>query len=123
MNLALLMLFSSAATIFSNPGQGNYVAANAFLDALAHYRRAKGLPALSVNWGPWSEVGMASHLNQDRLQARGMGSISPEKGVQAFEMLLNHPSPQIAVMPINWTKWARLSSVSTVSSLLSLMID
>ncbi|MEK6320974.1 MAG: SDR family NAD(P)-dependent oxidoreductase [Acidobacteriota bacterium] len=123
MNLDFFMLFSSAATIFSNPGQGNYVAANAFLDALAHYRRAKGLPALSINWGPWTEVGMASHLNQERLEARGMGSITPEKGVHAFEMLIDHPSPQIAVMPINWAKWARLSSASTISSLLSLMID
>jgi NADPH:quinone reductase-like Zn-dependent oxidoreductase len=123
MELDFFILFSSAATIFSNPGQGNYVAANTFLDALAHHRRARGLPALSLNWGPWTEVGMASHLDQQKLAARGLGIITPEEGVRAFEMLIGHPSSQVAVMPINAKSLARLSAGSSVSPFLSLIVD
>jgi acyl transferase domain-containing protein/NAD(P)-dependent dehydrogenase (short-subunit alcohol dehydrogenase family)/acyl carrier protein len=123
MDLDFFVLFSSAATIFSNPGQGNYVAANTFLDALAHYRSAGGLPALSINWGPWAEVGMASHLDQQKLAARGMGIIAPEEGVRAFEMLIDHPTPQVAVVPINTRSLARLSAGSSLSPLLSLIVD
>jgi acyl transferase domain-containing protein/acyl carrier protein len=120
--LDFFVLFSSVASIFSNPAQGNYVAANAFLDALAHYRLAKGLPALSINWGPWAEVGMAAHLDRQRLEARGMGSIAPEEGVRALEMLIGHRSPQVAVLPISRAKWSGLSEASSISSLLSLMM-
>jgi len=122
MNLDFFVLFSSVATVFSNPGQGNYVAANAFLDALAHYRRAKGLPALSVNWGPWAEVGMASKLDQQRLAAKGLGSIKPEQGVRTFEMLLSQESPQLAVIPISNARWATWSSAPSISALLSLIV-
>jgi NADPH:quinone reductase-like Zn-dependent oxidoreductase/short-subunit dehydrogenase/acyl carrier protein len=122
MDLDFFVLFSSVATVFSNPGQGNYVAANAFLDALAHYRHSKGLPALSVNWGPWAEVGMASKLDQQRLAAKGLGSIKPEQGVRTFEMLLSQESPQLAVIPISNARWATWSSAPSISALLSLIV-
>ncbi|MEW6729942.1 MAG: SDR family NAD(P)-dependent oxidoreductase [Acidobacteriota bacterium] len=123
MELDFFILFSSAATIFSNPGQGNYVAANTFLDTLAYYRCTRGLPALSINWGPWAEVGMASHLDQHKLANRGLAAIPVEEGLRAFDMLIDHPSPQIAVVPINKRALAKLSAGSSISSLLSLILD
>ena len=62
LSLDWFVLFSSAASLFGAAGQGNYAAGNAFLDALAHYRRAQGQPGLSVNWGAWTGGGMATSL-------------------------------------------------------------
>src|SRR5690606_41117070 len=69
----------------SDLGQANYAAANAFLDALAHRRRARGLPALSVDWGPWSDVGLAAAREDrgERLAGQGLASLTPAQGVAA----------------------------------------
>jgi acyl transferase domain-containing protein/acyl carrier protein len=109
-NLSLdqFVLFSSAASLMGSPGQANYAAANAFLDALAHHRRAESRPALSVNWGMWSQVGMAARLQDERTNRwsqSGVGSIEPELGLQTLERLLTTDAVQIGVLPIDWTKF------------------
>ena len=87
MELDFFVRFSSAAAMLGSPGQGNYAAANAFLDALAHQRRAAGLPATSINWGPWSGSGMAArldHRDQARLTEAGWRMIEVQQGMDVM---------------------------------------
>ena len=84
-----LVLFSSAAGVFGNAGQGGYAAANVFLDALAAYRRALGLPGVSVAWGLWAtEAGMGGRLGEAelaRLARRGTIALGAQEGLELFE--------------------------------------
>ena len=107
--LDFFVLFSSAAALLGTRGQGSYAAANAFLDALAHHRHALGLPAASLAWGAWSDVGLAAAQPErgERLAARGIGGIHPAQGRQALDLLLRDASPHLAVMAVDWVAWAR----------------
>ncbi|MEZ4867751.1 MAG: type I polyketide synthase [Caldilineaceae bacterium] len=108
--LDFFVCFSSAASLLGSPGQGNYAAANAFMDALAHYRRSLGLPALTINWGPWAEAGMAVQSGtrqQARLAALGVTALSAEQGKQVFLQLLASQATQVGVLPIDWALFAQ----------------
>ncbi|PMB27477.1 polyketide synthase [Fischerella thermalis CCMEE 5198] len=102
--LDFFVLFSSATALFGSPGQANHVAANTFLDTLAHYRQTKGLPAMSINWGTWSEIGSASQATK-QMQQRGIEAIAPNEGIQILQHLMTQPLTQIGVVPINWQKF------------------
>ncbi|MGE3909404.1 MAG: type I polyketide synthase [Chloroflexota bacterium] len=97
------VLFSSVTAVLGTPGQSNYAAANAFLDALAHRRRAEGLPATSVNWGPWSGVGLATAADRGKLLARrGIGMLTPSEGIAALDTVLRTGPTQIGVFTAQW---------------------
>ncbi|MCP4347108.1 MAG: SDR family NAD(P)-dependent oxidoreductase [Desulfobacterales bacterium] len=120
--LDFFICFSSAASLLGSPGQGNYAAANAFMDAFAHYRRGLGLPCLSINWGPWDDGGMATGMDsrhKARMIARGMTPIEPEKGLQALEQVLNTDLIQAGILPADWTVLKKQFYGVADSSLLS----
>jgi NADPH:quinone reductase-like Zn-dependent oxidoreductase/acyl carrier protein len=105
--LDFFVLFSSIAGVLGSPGQGSYAAGSAFLDALAHHRRAHGLPATSIDWGAWGEVGLAAaeENRARRVASQGMESIAPSEGARAFEALLAAGFAQITVLPLNLRQW------------------
>ena len=108
--LDFFVLFSSIASALGSPGQGNYATANAFLDGLAHQRRAEGLPALSVNWGGWADAGMAAALDerhQQRREDQGVGLIDPPEGFRALARLLSLGVTQASVLPVQWPQFFR----------------
>ncbi len=101
LDLAFFVLYSSAAGTFGGPGQANYAAANAFLDALATHRHTTGLPATSLAWGPWAEGGMLQSLDSadvERMNRSGVLPLSPEEGLELFDNTLR--SDRATVAPI-----------------------
>ncbi len=97
--LDFFIFFSSSAGILNGIGQANYAAANVFLDSFAHYRQAAGLPSLAIDWGAWSEIGMAASL-LTKIDQAGEQVISPKIGRQIFATLLSSHVGQVAVLPI-----------------------
>jgi acyl carrier protein len=99
--LDFFVLFSSGASFTGSPGQGNHAAANAFMDALAFHRQALSLPGLSINWGPWSEVGAAERTGVvARAKTKGLKTIEPAQGLQVLEHILGSEAAQVAVLPL-----------------------
>ncbi len=97
LDLSAFILFSSAVASLGSPGQGNYAAANALLDALAHYRRARGLPCISLAWGVWEKTtGMTSEFTEtdrSRWARAGISPLSDEQGVQLLDIASSIDEP------------------------------
>jgi acyl transferase domain-containing protein/NADPH:quinone reductase-like Zn-dependent oxidoreductase/acyl carrier protein len=113
--LDFFIMYSSATALFGNEGQANYVAANAYLEALADYRRGLGLPALAVAWGAIGDVG---HLARNAAVARmlaerlGVKLLAPARALDRMEQAIRSGAPQVALAEMSWSRLAILPGVA-----------
>lgn len=118
------VLFSSAASIVGSPGQAGYAAANAFMNRLARFRRAHGLPATSLCWGPWADDGLAARADRDgRLEGRGFAAITAEQGVRALDRALAADRAEVAIMDLRPRAWRETSPSAALPFFSELPVD
>ena len=107
-DLEFFIVYSSASSVLGSPGQANYATANALLDGLVADREAQGLPATSINWGPWAKGGMAtSHAARANLSAQGLIPLEPTAALNALDEIVAHGIGQATVIKANWQRAAK----------------
>jgi acyl transferase domain-containing protein/NAD(P)-dependent dehydrogenase (short-subunit alcohol dehydrogenase family)/acyl carrier protein len=124
-DLDVFVLFSSASSLLSSPTLGGYAAGNAFLDSLAHQRRARGATATVINWGFWDHVGMVARRERDdgrSLLPIGMSRFSPEDALVILGHLLAEGATQTAVLPADWPAWAAAYPAAAKNPLLRCLV-
>ncbi|MBI0376171.1 SDR family NAD(P)-dependent oxidoreductase, partial [Streptomyces albiflaviniger] len=104
LDLTAFVLFSSSSGVFGGPGQGNYAASNAFLDALARHRAAQGLPATALAWGLWAGAGMGSTLDEAdiaRMRRAGVPPLPVAEGLRLFDAALTVDEASLVPMRLD----------------------
>ncbi|MET9296621.1 type I polyketide synthase [Streptomyces sp. NPDC003077] len=122
-DLDAFVLFASGAGVWGSGGQACYAAANAYLDALALHRRARGLPATSVAWGGWSGGGMVDDAVRERGLKRGLGFMEPEAAIGALHQAVEDDEGALTVAPIDWERFVPAFTVGRPSALLADLPD
>jgi epothilone polyketide synthase E len=123
MSLDFFILFSSAAAILGGRFQGHYAAANHFLDALAHERRALGLPAASLNWGLWAAGGMSTAESRERLEAIGHRPMPVGFGLSALERAVQCDRAQQTIASVDWKTFKDLYETRRRRRLLEVIVS
>jgi acyl transferase domain-containing protein/acyl carrier protein len=116
--LDLFVLCSSSSAVLGSSLLGHYAAANSFLDQLAQHRKAAGLPALSVNWGPWRDVGMTSPEDLERLAAMGMRGMRPASALRSMVGALGRDEAQVMIADLDWKEFLEVFEARRPSALL-----
>jgi NADPH:quinone reductase-like Zn-dependent oxidoreductase/acyl carrier protein len=112
-DLDFFIVSSSVSSLFGSPGQANYATANALLDGLVAERKAQGLPATGVNFGPWAQGGMASsEAARANLSAQGLIPLEPSTALSALAAVVANGTGQATVMKANWQRAAKLLGAS-----------
>ncbi|TQM84492.1 acyl transferase domain-containing protein [Saccharothrix saharensis] len=118
--LDLFVVFSSFASLIGSAGQANYVVANAFLDALADVRQAQGLRGTSVNWGPWSDGGLATGEGlAEKLARGGLHGISDDEGASVLSAVLAGGHTRLGLAKVDWDRYLAVNGGSADNTLLS----
>jgi acyl transferase domain-containing protein/NADPH:quinone reductase-like Zn-dependent oxidoreductase/NAD(P)-dependent dehydrogenase (short-subunit alcohol dehydrogenase family)/acyl carrier protein len=119
--LDFLVYYSSVAGVLGNPGQANYAAANAVLDAVAHSQRARGIPAISIDWGTWGTVGLAAAAENRaaRLASQGLKPLSRAEGAALVACILEAAPTQVMAMHLDANQWCASHPAAAQSRLLS----
>jgi acyl transferase domain-containing protein/short-subunit dehydrogenase/acyl carrier protein len=116
--LDFFVCYSSITSMLGNSGQGNYAAANAFVDGLVQYRRSRGYCGLTINWGPIKDVGMVARDERiaRHLETLGLFGIEADKGLEMVAKAINENTDQLGLFEIDWVRWTQHSA--TVNNLL-----
>ncbi|WP_404799995.1 type I polyketide synthase [Actinoalloteichus fjordicus] len=120
--LSAFVLFSSGAAVWGSGGQSAYAAANSSLHALAVRRRAAGLPATAVAWGPWAGGGMAGGIEPDQLERLGLRGMAPERAIVALQRVLDLDETDVVVAEVDWTRFGPAFTVARGSRLLERLV-
>ncbi|HEY0935844.1 MAG TPA: acyltransferase domain-containing protein, partial [Trebonia sp.] len=118
MGLERFVLFSSVAATWGSALQPGYAAANAYLDALAENRHARGLPATSVAWGPWAGGGMTDAESAGQLRRRGLRPMDPGQAMAALALAVDGGDTQVTVADVDWARFARPFTLRRASPLI-----
>ncbi|MEU4343918.1 type I polyketide synthase [Nocardia sp. NPDC023852] len=123
--LEFFVMYSSASALLGSPGQANYAAANAFLGALARHRKHGGRTALCVDWGLYSQEGIMAGRNAEgeRLAHRGVGTLTPEQGMEILGRLLSGSTSQVAAANLDLRQWLAFYPASAGASLFGELRD
>ncbi|MFI2712293.1 type I polyketide synthase [Micromonospora sp. NPDC018662] len=105
-DVTAFVLFSSLAGTMAGPGQGNYAPGNAWLDALAHRRRAEGRPATAVGWGLWADGGVSAGEFERRMARGGVRAMDPARAIRAFHRALDRDETHLVVADVDWDRIA-----------------
>ncbi len=123
--LDFFVVYSGGASLLGSPGQANYAAANAFLDAFASWRRRQGLPGIAIGWGAWAEVGMAARLGEGHAKRQadeGIHRLPSSGGVKALARLLTSPVAHVGVLRVDWQRFVDVFHKGNTPAFLSELV-